>query len=84
MSDEIKIMPGALSKLLELQGVTYQGQSGILSKDLNEIFNKNEEGVIAQDDKLVIAILVESVKHLNDKLEILKDNFDKLSKLNQN
>lgn len=71
--DDLKIISGALSKLIELQGVTNGESSGILSEDLNKMFIHNDEKtVLSENDRLLLAILVEAVKHLDDKIENIK------------
>jgi len=71
--DDLKIISGALSKLIELQGVTNGEISGILSEDLNKMFTHNDEKtVLSENDRLLLAILVEAVKHLDDKMENIK------------
>lgn len=71
--DDLKIISGALSKLLELQGASNGENSGILSEDLNKMFiHNNEKTVLSENDRLVLAILVEAVKHLDDKMENIK------------
>lgn len=71
--DDLKIISGALSKLIELQGVSDGENSGILSEDLNKMFiHNNEKTVLSDNDRLILAILVEAVKHLDDKMENIK------------
>lgn len=71
--DDLKIISGALSKLIELQGVTDGENSGIRAEDLNKMFiHNNEKTVLSENDRLVLAILVEAVKHLDDKMENIK------------
>lgn len=71
--DDLKIISGALSKLIELQGVSDGENSGIRAEDLNKMFiHNNEKTVLSENDRLVLAILVEAVKHLDDKMENIK------------
>lgn len=58
-NNKYEIYPGALAKLLHLQGQQNENSYRVVDKNGNHIEDLSE----------ILAILVESVKHLNDKLE---------------
>jgi hypothetical protein len=61
---EYRIAPGALHKIINMKGVT--------DGDVYKILDIDDKDV-SQDVQLLIALLIESIKHLNDKLEDVKE-----------
>ena len=61
---EYKIAPGALHKIINMKGIT--------DGDVYKILDIDDKDV-SQDVQLLIALLIEGIKHLNDKLEELKE-----------
>lgn len=86
LKKNIKLIEDALNKVKQLNGVTFdwietnKSSLGIIAQDLEKIFpqlvsNVNEEKVINYNG--IIALLIESIKELNEKIEKLENNWIK-------
>lgn len=62
-----KIAPGALHKLLHMQGLQKDEMYKILDIDKNDV---------TQETEMILVLIIESIKHLNDKLENIKEHLD--------
>jgi len=59
-----RVTPGALHKLLHMKGLQKQELYKILDIDENDV---------TKDTEMLLSIIIESIKHLNDKLEDIKE-----------
>jgi len=62
-----KIAPGALHKLLHMHGLQKDEMYKILDIDKNDV---------TQETEMILVLIIESIKHLNDKLENIKQHLD--------
>lgn len=83
----INTLEDALEKVLKLRGVTYQHKTtnkdsiGVIAQELQEVFpelvKEARDGTLAVAYGNLVGVLIEAVKTLNEKIEVLESKLDK-------